>query len=210
MIGQVFTRLTVVAQSAVRQKGEVVWACSCVCGAVKHARGSALRGGYTKSCGCLQRESRSVAKVTHGMSHTRVYRVWAAMWGRCTNPNTKNFADYGGRGIAVCARWRDFKKFLLDLGEPPAGALLERVNNNKGYSPSNCRWATRAEQNQNKRTTRYLTAGGETLPLVVWAKRLGIRHSTLRERLERGWSEEQACTTPTKRFTSTSNIRSTP
>lgn len=199
MLNQVFGRLTVVAKSAAKLKGELIWVCQCACGAVKNARGSALRGGYIKSCGCLQIESRMTARKTHGMSRTRVYRVWAAMWDRCSNPNTKNFSDYGGRGISVCKRWQEFKYFLADMGEPPAGALLERVNNDKGYRPSNCRWATRAEQNQNKRTTRYLTANGETLPLIEWARRLGIQHSTLRERLDRGWSEQRACTTPPKR-----------
>ena len=199
MIGQVFTRLTVLSMSEVTQKGEKVWICRCACGAEKHARGSALRGGYIKSCGCLQQESRNTAKRTHGLSHMQVYSVWSNMRQRCTNPNTVGYVLYGGRGVTVCTRWNSFENFHADMGDPPKGASIDRINNDGNYEPNNCRWATRTDQNQNKRTTRYLTAGGETLPLAVWAKRLGIRHSTLRERLDRGWSEQRACTTPSIR-----------
>lgn len=89
----------------------------------------------------------------HGFSgaYNSTYGIWKAMWQRCTNGNHKDWNDYGGRGIGVCERWQDFKMFLLDMGERPEGLELERVDNNKGYEPDNCRWATRAEQIANSR-----------------------------------------------------------
>lgn len=196
--GRKFGRLRVLKRAGTYKSGDALWDCACDCGASKTAQGSALRKGLIKSCGCLQKETRSSNNRTHGMSNTALYRLWAGMVQRCTNPNATNYANYGGRGVTVCKRWLAFLNFKADMGDRPSGTSIERRNNSRGYSPSNCYWATRKEQNSNKRNNRLLTVGKETMPLTHWATRLGIRHATLRERLDRGWSIERACTTPSK------------
>ena len=97
--------------------------------------------------------------IIHGMSRTPVYRAWCGMHSRCSNPNRDNFERYGGRGITVCERWRTFDNFYEDMGERPEGLTLERVDNDKGYSPDNCIWADRMQQQRNQRISRVNTSG---------------------------------------------------
>lgn len=190
--GQKFHRLRVV-ERVLEGTREARWLCVCDCGTQKILTGSVLRRGDTRSCGCLNQEKLR-ARATHGMSKAAVYRNWATMRQRCSNPLVHNYADYGGRGITVCARWEKFELFLEDMGMPPNGCSIERRDNERGYNKQNCYWATRTEQNHNKRNNRLLTVGALTLPLSAWAKELGVAHATLRERLDRGWSVEDACT----------------
>ena len=126
------------------------WAlCRCACGTEKKVRISNLLRGLTRSCGCLRVECNS----THRLSYTPEYDVWIAMKQRCQNPNVKQYQDYGGRGITVCQRWvESFQAFIEDMGRRPNGAAtLERQDNDCGYTPGNCIWATRAQQALNKR-----------------------------------------------------------
>jgi hypothetical protein len=113
---------------------------------------------------------------------------------RCTNPNNPRYARYGGRGIAVCERWRSFESFLQDMGPRPEGKTLDRVNVDGDYEPGNCRWATPAEQNRNMKRNRVLEWNGRSLCVCDWAKQLGISPITLRSRLRLGWTVEQALT----------------
>lgn len=162
LLGQRFGRLVVRAEAGSNKFGMIRWLCDCDCGNQTTATGCHLRGS-TRSCGCLKREN--AAKIgrelhpTHGHAgrgrKTRAYHSWDAMLQRCTNPNHKAYKNYGGRGIAVCDRWRDFEAFLADMGEPPEGLTLDRYPNNDGnYEPENCRWATREEQNAGRRPYR--------------------------------------------------------
>jgi hypothetical protein len=105
---------------------------------------------------------------------------------RCTNPRAPNFKHYGGRGIKVCAEWREFKNFLRDMGIRPKSRELERRNNDGDYEPSNCYWATRYEQTRNSRRNRMLTHKGETLCVADWARRIGLNPQTLHSRLSAG------------------------
>lgn len=132
----------------------------------------------------------------HGKKRTRVYRIWSGIINRCTNPNEPAYPDYGGRGISVCDRWRAFPNFYADMGDPLPGMSIERVDNDRGYEPNNCKWATRTEQNRNKRSCRLLTMGGETKTLVEWAEQYGLKARTLSQRLIIGWPVEAAITTP--------------
>jgi hypothetical protein len=118
------------------------------------------------------------------------------MLARCLYQKHDKFKYYGGRGITVCDKWKEFSKFFEDMGEPEKGRTLDRIDNNAGYSKENCRWATRHEQHYNKRNTRYCTANGETLTVYDWATRLGIRPGVIYCRLTRGWNEERAVSTP--------------
>jgi hypothetical protein len=126
---------------------------------------------------------------THGMSGTRVHRLWKSMLRRCRNPAYHQFRDYGGRGIKVCDRWLEFANFYADMGEPPPGTSLDRIRNNGNYTPDNCRWATPIEQNNNKRNSRLLTFLGKTQNLKQWSVEIGITPGGLIWRLNH-WSFE--------------------
>ncbi len=127
------------------------------------------------------------------------YNTWEGIKQRCHNPNEKRYAEYGGRGITVCVRWREsFEAFLADVGSRPSPEhSLDRLDNDRGYEPGNVRWATRSQQQRNRRTTNHrLTFRGETRCVTEWAEILGISERTLRARAVRGWSAERALTTP--------------
>lgn len=115
------------------------------------------------------------------------HNAWSNMRARCNNPNSPQYKDYGGRGIKVCGRWGLFVNFLADMGEKPSGVTLERANNNLGYTPENCCWATRVEQANNKRNNRLTL--GVTIPVL--ARKLGIHQDTLYARRRRGWNDEE-------------------
>jgi len=124
------------------------------------------------------------------------YSSWARMMNR-TRPTDPRSAKYADRGITVCEEWKDFRNFLRDMGtRPDRSYSLDRIDNNKGYEPGNCRWATREEQGNNKRNNRCLEFRGETLTAVGWSRKLGIPYKTLMERLRRGWPIERALTAP--------------
>jgi hypothetical protein len=134
----------------------------------------------------------------HGMLGTPTYRSWFHMWQRCRNKNSKDYPRWGGRGVRVCERWEDFRNFLADMGERPAGKTLDRYPNQQGnYEPGNCRWATKSEQVWNSTAVRLVPFNGESLPVSEWARRTGISRVTLEARLLRGWPVERALTEPT-------------
>lgn len=152
LIGETFGRLTA---SKERRPGQPnVWA-HCTCGS--DAVIPFGQWGITRSCGCLLRETTITRSTKHGMSDSSEYDIWSAMVQRATNPKNARYADYGGRGIGVCEKWLDFANFYADMGPRPEGRSLDRIDNDKGYSPDNCRWATGSEQRQNRRPQRRKT-----------------------------------------------------
>lgn len=144
----------------------------------------------------LRKKNPAWFKKTHGMSATLIHRAWSGMLTRCTNKNTGSYHRYGGRGIKVCKRWLKFENFLADMGEKPTGLSLDRIDNNKGYYPSNCRWATTKEQNNNRRSNVYITFQGRTMTAAQWAAEKGMSRTTLWWRLNYyKWSVEKALNT---------------
>lgn len=199
--GERFGRLTVVALAPSRAtpSGSVkrYWYCSCDCGVSVVVSSGGLRSGGSQSCGCFHRERASAGSLTHGHSvetkRSPTYRTWQAMLTRCTNPRQKGWKNYGGRGIHVCARWSEsFEAFLADMGDRGEGMTIERIDNEMGYEPGNCRWAVKDEQQRNSRANRLVTAFGETAILAEWAEWTGIPSGRIRRRLELGWTPEAA------------------
>jgi hypothetical protein len=142
-------------------------------------------------------------RLKHGASRgngTRAYVAWGTMIKRCTNKNCKKYKDYGGRGITVCSRWMGpdgFANFIADMGEPAPGMSIDRKENNAGYSPENCRWATPKEQSRNRRINLSVTINGETKLLVEWCEQLGMKYKTAHSRIRNlGWDAIKAIMTP--------------
>ena len=133
---------------------------------------------------------------TRGNGPSPTYTSWCAMITRCTNTKQRQYKDYGGRGIVVCPKWKEFTGFLEDMGEKPEGMTLDRIDNSEGYYADNCRWATTKEQAQNTRRNRYLTFKGELLTLQGFSDKVGLKRECVAARLRRGWTVEQIATTP--------------
>ena len=137
-----------------------------------------------------------MSNYRHGGRNTRLYNIWSSMKSRCLNENDPAYKDYGARGIHVCDRWMDFSLFREDMGERPPGMSLDRIDNDKGYSPENCRWANRSTQNRNRRDRRMVTHNGRSMLIADWAKETGLSVSTIWARISKGWDEALAVSTP--------------
>lgn len=162
--------------------------CRCDCGNSVIVRRDSLLTGNTETCGCAQKP--------HGMALTSIHSVWATMLARCSNPNNEAFIYYGARGISVCERWKSFKLFYEDMGEKPEGHQIDRIDVNGNYEKSNCRWVLPIENSNNKRNNRRMILNGKTQTMAQWSRELGIKVTTIGERLKRGWTDEKALSTP--------------
>lgn len=192
--GQVFGRWTVQGEafpvrSRVRSHFKVV--CQCDCGNVSVVQCDNLTSGASTGCCDCQ--------LTHGRSGDRIYTVWSNMWGRCVSPNNISYKHYGGRGITVCDRWRDFEAFVDDMGEPPEGSQIDRIDNDGNYEPGNCRWTTRVENARNKRSNRVITIGGVEKCLAEWSRESGVSVPTIIYRLRNGVCPHDAVFTKPRR-----------
>jgi hypothetical protein len=186
--------------SSVQFGSNALWLCRCDCGVEKPVRQLSLRQGMSRSCGCLTRESSSRRFTTHGLSRSHEYGVWRAMLRRCSLTHDPGYADYGGRGIAVCERWQSFANFIADMGSRPSnGHSIERRDNGGNYEPMNCYWATADQQTRNTRRNLVITAFGRTKILMDWARDVGIPYGTLRSRIRKNWPPEIALTKLTSR-----------
>lgn len=195
MSGEQYGMLTVLSRADDLSKGypkHPKWFCLCQCGKISTVSASNLVVGRTKSCGCMQRDVPRKLMTTHGMSKTRTYRIWSGMVTRCYNPKSTKFKDYGGRGILMCDPWRDFAQFYADMGDCPDGYSIERIKNDKGYSPENCKWATDVEQKNNKRSVTLYNVNGTPMNVSELAVFYAMPRRMLAKRLQRGWTIHQS------------------
>lgn len=166
----------------------------CECGTRREVYFRNIQTGMSKSCGCLRSDWTTEHRTTHGHTvgaRTKTYMVWCAMKERCSNPHTRNYARYGGRGIKVDERWMEFANFLEDMGVKPDRLSLDRIDVNGNYCKENCKWATRREQANNMRSNRWLTLNGESHTLAQWARQLEISDATIRNRIKKGLPMEK-------------------
>lgn len=194
LTGQRFGRLTVSGFAGVNKRKTTLWVCSCDCGGTVTVVGTSLVSGNTKSCGCIGREKTTRRNTTHGKRYTRLYTIWSGMRQRCNYKYNKCYNQYGGRGIKVYSDWKSFQNFYnwsVKNGYRD-GLSIDRIDNDKGYSPDNCRWVTPIEQAHNKRNVKEITYNGETHCLTEWARITGKCRKTISYRLAHGYSTEQA------------------
>lgn len=194
LTGKRFGRLTVLSFVEDHRQG-TYWLCRCDCGNEKVIKGQSLREGWTKSCGCFDRETKGSRASTHGLSKTRLYRIWVNMHRRCEYEKNGGYSYCGAKGITVCEEWKSFEPFrdwALANGYTD-NLTIDRIDNSIGYMPSNCRWVTMKAQENNRRNCHYLTLNGETHTVTEWAEIKGISKHTLSGRINKlGWSVERA------------------
>jgi len=200
LTGQVFGRLTVVRRVENSRCGSTRWECVCNCGGCTTAFGTSLKTNHTQSCGCMRIERAKLATTKHGKRGTPEYDAWHAMRRRCGAESLECYKNYGGRGITVCPEWSSFEQFYADMGDRPSEKhSLDRIDNNGNYCKDNCRWATKDEQENNKRSSKLLSFNGETRTITQWSRLLGISVSVIRRRLSLGWSIPDTLTTSVRR-----------
>lgn len=175
LTGKRFGRLTVIKRDTSSKRTK--WICKCDCGKIKSIQATHLNSGATTSCGCYQKEKASKANKTHGYTGTSLHHRWKAIIQRCTNPKSEKYSDYGARGITVCDEWRKFENFLKWSLENGYNKELEldRINNDEGYYPSNCRWCTVLVNNHNRRTTAKI----DNIPLRDFSNKYKFKYEQI-------------------------------
>lgn len=199
MEGLRFERLLVISFSHMCDHGNTYWKCKCDCGEVKTISRAQLIQHKTKSCGCLAKEMRGKVLYKHGHALSTVisptYSSWGRMKKRCLSPSHDKYKYYGGRGIKICKRWHKFENFLADMGNRPKGLTLDRINNNKGYSKTNCKWSNGKEQVRNRRNTYKIKYNGEIKPVATLAEEHNLDYQLVWNRINiHKWSIERALT----------------
>lgn len=198
LTGKRFGRWTVVGFAGRGKLSEAIWSVECECGATRNLGAHVLKYGGSLSCGCLHRD----AITTHGATGTTEFKIWDGIKTRCFCESAPGYKDYGGRGITMCERWRvSFENFLSDVGNRPSlNHSIDRYPNNDGnYEPGNVRWATRQEQQRNRRVNKRFTINGVTMCMAEWAEAYGIDYRVLKGRVRHGWGIEDALTRPVQK-----------
>lgn len=187
--GQIFGFWTVVSFAGRDISNATLWNCKCICGTEKKVIVGSLMKGLSKSCGCKKYELIASKNTKHGLSGTPTYKSWHAMIQRTEGKG--GHQSYVDRGFTVCERWLKFENFVEDMGMRPPKRTLDRIDNTKGYSKENCRWATNIEQANNKDTTKYVVVDGEKMPIMYACKKYNVQISCARSRLRRGKSDQE-------------------
>ncbi len=198
LIGQKFGRLIVIQRMDNNKWGNLYWLCKCDCGNEKIVRGSSLQSSNTQSCGCFKIEKATKHGYKRTGQVTGIYISWCNMIQRCTNPNDKNYHNYGGRKIKVCKRWMKFENFLEDMikGWKP-GLTIERIDNKLGYYPGNCEWIIKAKQQRNKQNSLYVTYKEKHRLFIELCEEHNMPYYVVYGRYYRyGWTLKEALTTP--------------
>lgn len=197
LTGRKFGRWAVIRLHPERSGHNVMWLCRCECGVERAVAKCSLVYGKSTSCGCYNSECSKKRFTTHSKSKTTLYRIYTSMLRRCYDEGCPQFCDYGGRGIEVCERWRTgFEAFYADMGDRPEDKSLDRIDNDGPYSPENCRWATRSEQANNRRDSKWVEYRGKTQTLRQWANELTLDYDLVKYRINRGWTPDEAFTLP--------------
>lgn len=186
-----FGRLTAIKPNGKNKYGHVLWLCRCECGNEKTINANSLTSGKTKSCGCLNTEKHKTHpnRKTHGMTGTRLNRIWKRMKSRCTNEKLKDYPLYGGRGISVCDEWKNSFQAFYDWSMSHGYSdelTIDRIDVNGNYEPSNCRWITVKEQNNNRRNNRLININGEIKTASQWIECTKINRTEFYNRLRNG------------------------
>lgn len=193
LVGKTFGRLNVISISH-REGTKIYWNCLCACGNVVCVRSQSLHQGRTQSCGCLHLD----IVTKHGNTGIKEHKIWMSIKNRCLNPKDKSFKDYGGRGITVCDRWiNSYNNFFEDMGAcPSVNHSIDRIKNNEGYGPDNCKWSTRTEQANNRRSNVTIYRNGETKTLTQWCRELNKSYARVWQRINiQNWSVDRALNT---------------
>ena len=197
--GDKYGRLTVKEPSEKDKHGQK-WTCRCECGATRDVYESNLTNGNSKSCGCINSERLREMKLRHGGTGTRLYNIWLDMRKRCTNQNSKNYKRYGARGITVCEEWAEYEAFeswAIENGYNDSKSI-DRIDNNEGYEPTNCRWTDEITQANNRRSNRIHEIDGIKKTSAEWCREYGVKPNTFLNRINRGMTAKEALETPAK------------
>jgi len=178
------------------KKSVVLWECECIsCNYRKIIDASRFYPPPICECGVNKKINK--CSTTHGMSRSRIYKIWGSMKQRCLNKNHPTYQRYGAKGIKICEEWMGFNKFYNDVGDPPSEIhSIDRKDNLKGYIKGNCRWATPTEQANNRSTNRVIAYNGESLTMSQWARKAGIPKGMLKHRVDSGWPFNKAISEP--------------
>lgn len=195
IVGKKFNRLLVLERAESGGHIKPRWLCICDCGNRKIVNGASLKNGGTKSCGCYLKENRKYCNYKSGHSageNKKEYQRWSKMRSRCLNPKDKSFKDYGGRGIGICTEWESsFEQYLSDMGHAPSSMELDRVDNDKGYSKENCRWASRKQNMRNTRHNTPITVGGIKYGSIAeLSEKVDFPVSIIHDRIKNGWPND--------------------
>lgn len=201
-VGRVYGKLVVIKNNGLK-KGRTHWLCECKCGNTRSIRTSNLQS--SSSCGCRRKEKGNTYSQTHGGSYTRLYSIWAGIIQRSTNKRSKDYGNYGARGVKIYEPWLNFSGFRSDMGPSYEAhcslygerqTTIERADNNGDYNPDNCRWATKKEQSRNTRHNKMIEINNDRKCLSEWLEEKKICQDTYKRRVRNGWSPEEAITTP--------------
>lgn len=194
LTGKTFGNLTVLRLAVDEPRKKKKWLCQCGCGREIVVSASNLKSGHSQQCRTCQLKAVQTGNVTHNQSGTKLYRVWNGIKTRCENPNSKSYPEYGGRGITLCPEWHDAATFLewAWANGYHEGLEIDRIDNDRGYSPDNCHWIPRKNNANNKRSSKYVEHGGEKRTVSEWASFFGVNYKNLCRNLSKGYSLEEA------------------
>ena len=203
LTGKKFGKLAVLEAARKNKNGGFAWKCKCECGNEAIVSAGNLLNGHSKSCGCLRAEWCKENRTKHGLENTRLYSIWLDMIYRCHNPENPNYKRYGERGILVCDEWKNdvraFYNWAMQNGYSD-DLTIDRIDNNGNYCPENCRWTTKKEQANNRRSNVFITRNGETKTMKQWSFETGIPYQVVWQRIQKlGWDTERALTEPARR-----------